>query len=125
MHKKVKPGAMSATYPTGFRGAGGLGPGQVADDVAEVTVDEFGGNGHEGPARRGEEGGSGCGHKKKRQADRAAAVGLEGLIVPHSSCKNQGIRWRHLVCYTDATHGPQGVIGVGLCRKVNCSDYTA
>lgn len=46
------------------------------------------------------------------------------MIVPHLSCKNRGIRLRNLVGYTDVTDGPWDIIGLGLWRKVNCSDHT-
>lgn len=104
----------------GFRGAGGLGPGQAA---AEITVDEFGGNGREGPVRSGRKEETAAAPRKNASLT-AAALGLEGLMVPRSSCRNQGTRQRHSVCYTDVTHGPRDIIGLGLCRKVNCSDYT-
>ena len=55
---------------------------------------------------------------------RAVAVGAEALSMPRLSCKSQGVRLRHLLFYTDVAHGPQDIIGLGLCRKVNCSDHT-
>lgn len=52
--------------------------------------------------------------RKDSSLTKAAAEGVERLIVPHLSCKNQGIGLRHLVCYTDVTDGPRDIIGLGL-----------
>lgn len=74
--------------------------------------------------RSEEEVGGCCNPRKNTGLTQAAALGVEGLIVPHLSCKNRGIRLRNLVGYPDVTGGPWDIIGLGLWRKVNCSDHT-
>lgn len=56
-----------------FMGAEGLGSGQTADEVAEVTLDTFGENGLEGPTRSVEEVGDCCDHKKGQQPDQGCS----------------------------------------------------
>lgn len=43
--------------------------------------------------------------------------------MPLLSYKKQGVRLRHSFGFADVTDGPGDIIGLGLCRKVNCSDH--
>lgn len=78
----------------------------------------------EGPSGRREREGDCSEHKKgHRPGSRQQGWGQERLIMPHLSYKNPGVRLRPLVCYTDVADSPRDLIGLGLCRKVNCSDH--
>ena len=102
----------------GVWGIGGLGCGEAADNRGHWERE-----GPEGPTGNGEE--AAAASRKDLGLDHGNSSGAGGdwlcYICP---IKTKAVRLRYLVCYTDVTDGPGDVIGLGLCRKVNCSDHT-
>ena len=80
------------------------------------------GEGPEGPKGNGEE--AAAARRKDLGLDHSNSSGAGGdLLCYICPIKTKAVRLRYLVCYTDVTDGPGDVIGLGLCRKVNCSDH--